>query len=1020
MAMGISDSQVTLTWTNATPNTATGIKVERSPDGTTFTQVAIVGRNDTSFTDTGLSPGTTYYYRIRATNQVGDSAYSNSISADTRIVTPVLTVTSVCSCEIDLSWTPSGNDHYTLERAFETGSYQTIAPNLPVAQTTYYDTDPILVTQRGTYHYRLTAFNHTPDETAIANVVSAANAPVVIDHSTPPTGGFVNHDDLTANSTPAGRSIFVSGLARLTDSGGSEAGTIFSNAKVNIANFSTNFTFRFSEGTVPRADGITFIIQGNSPQALGAVGGGLGYAGIHNSVAIKFDLYSNSMDPSEGPPSTGIFTDGRNPTIRQAGLPADIPDISIDLRPSGVDLDDQRPKLVTLTYNGMVLHEDLLDTVTGDHFAHDYTVDIRRFVGGDTAYVGFGGGTGSLTAIQDIQNWIFTPGPEVLPAAPGAVQVTNIGPAAVDITWRCNSANETGFIIERAPSGGGPFQEIARTISPRYHDAGLAAGFYFYRVRAYNDQGASAPSSTALAAVGGNSVLLNHSDGFTSHPDLAANTAPNPPGRPVFVNGVARLTDGALNEIGSIWTQTPGTAGRVPITFFTTTFTLRDVNGTGSADGLTFTIQNASTGTAALGGGGGSLGYSGITPSVAVYFDLYTGGNHHSTTGLLTNGSITRPNPIDMGPSGIVLGSGHPLRINLTYDSGTLAETVTDTTTGAVFTQTYAVNIPSIIGGNGLAYVGFTAATGGETSTQDILDWTGVFAGTVPTPYFTVQGFPSSTTAGAAHTFTVTAYRGGGIVNPTYFGTVHFSSSDPQAVSGVQLPADYMFTSTDNGSHTFAAYLVTAGIQSITATDTVTGSIIGTQTGIEVDPGPARSFMVTASPRTITAGDNVTITVTARDAFGNVATGYGGTVHFTSSDHQASLPADSTLTNGTGTFSATLYTAGNQTITATDTANPSITGSAAIRVLRAFVVYPSPIAPESSPAVAADSPDRTVAAPAISGSDELPGLPVNSMVNAADGNITPLAAPAAPKDPWAEAIDALVASLRDEQEGMAM
>src|SRR5262249_53210153 len=74
MGTGISDTQIRLTWNNAIPNTATGIKIERSLDGTAFTQIAIVGRNDTSFTDTGLSAGTTYYYRIRATNQIGDSA----------------------------------------------------------------------------------------------------------------------------------------------------------------------------------------------------------------------------------------------------------------------------------------------------------------------------------------------------------------------------------------------------------------------------------------------------------------------------------------------------------------------------------------------------------------------------------------------------------------------------------------------------------------------------------------------------------------------------------------------------------------------------------------------------------------------------------------------------------------------------------------------------------------------------------------------------------------------------------
>ena len=67
--------------------------------------------------------------------------------------------------------------------------------------------------------------------------------------------------------------------------------------------------------------------------------------------------------------------------------------------------------------------------------------------------------------------------------------------------------------------------------------------------------------------------------------------------------------------------------------------------------------------------------------------------------------------------------------------------------------------------------------------------------------------------------------------------------------------------------------------------------------------------------------------MTAQDAVNNTATGYTGTVHFTSSDAAAVLPANTTLTSGTGTFSATLKTAGSQTITATDTVTSTITGT---------------------------------------------------------------------------------------------
>src|SRR5208283_2173781 len=74
-------------------------------------------------------------------------------------------------------------------------------------------------------------------------------------------------------------------------------------------------------------------------------------------------------------------------------------------------------------------------------------------------------------------------------------------------------------------------------------------------------------------------------------------------------------------------------------------------------------------------------------------------------------------------------------------------------------------------------------------------------------------------------------------------------------------------------------------------------------------------------------GTSFNFTVTAYDANNNIATGYTGTVKFTSSDSKAVLPANSTLTNGTGTFAATFKTAGNETITATDTKTASITGT---------------------------------------------------------------------------------------------
>jgi hypothetical protein len=175
-------------------------------------------------------------------------------------------------------------------------------------------------------------------------------------------------------------------------------------------------------------------------------------------------------------------------------------------------------------------------------------------------------------------------------------------------------------------------------------------------------------------------------------------------------------------------------------------------------------------------------------------------------------------------------------------------------------------------------------------------------------------------TANVPFSVTVTAQDNASLTLPAYGGTVHFTSADNTAV----LPADYTFTAGDNGVHTFTGLVLhKAGTQAVAATDTVssaTGSV-----NVTVSPAAASSFVVTA-PATAVAGTVFNFTVTALDPFGNTATGYGGMVHYKSDDPAAALPPDGTLTNGTATKSASLKTAGNRSITATDTVTSSITG----------------------------------------------------------------------------------------------
>ncbi len=190
----------------------------------------------------------------------------------------------------------------------------------------------------------------------------------------------------------------------------------------------------------------------------------------------------------------------------------------------------------------------------------------------------------------------------------------------------------------------------------------------------------------------------------------------------------------------------------------------------------------------------------------------------------------------------------------------------------------------------------------------------------------TVSGFPSPVTAGTASNVTITAKDPYGNVATGYLGTVKLTSTDGQAV----LPANYTFTAANAGTHALSVTLETAGSQSITATDTATSSITGTQSGISVLSSTATTLAVSGFPNPVTAGTASNVTVTAKDAYGNTATGYLGTVKLTSSDGAAVLPANYTFVagdNGTHALSVTLKTVGTRSITATDTVTSSITGT---------------------------------------------------------------------------------------------
>ncbi len=296
----------------------------------------------------------------------------------------------------------------------------------------------------------------------------------VIDHS----GGFSSTSDLQLNGSAATASSGGLTVLRLTPAVNNQTGSAFSTAQVDIQAFATTITFQFTPGTNPMADGICFVIQRVSPSALGGGGGGLGYSGISNSVAVAFDIY-----PSGGS-YTGLFTNGASPQAENQTT------LTLDFHNGNVF----RARLV---YDGTTLQVTITDTVSNASQTQNYTINIPSTIGGNTAHVGFTAATGGLNAIQDIRTWTFS----TRPAAPANFTAGD-GPTCVLLTWNASSGAQS-YTVYRSPTGTpGSFSPLASGItSTSYSDCTATPGqTYFYLVRAVSLDNQESPDSNVDSA----------------------------------------------------------------------------------------------------------------------------------------------------------------------------------------------------------------------------------------------------------------------------------------------------------------------------------------------------------------------------------------------------------------------------------------------------------------------------------------------------------------------------------------
>ena len=656
--------------------------------------------------------------------------------------------------------------------------YYTTDGSTPTTSSTRY-TGPVTISASTTLKAIATAPNLANSGVATAAYTIVTNAASSVDFRNGFGSGSMNM---------VGRAGLSGTRLRLTDGGTTEASAAWYPAQLNVQGFSTGFTFQQAPGTAPPADGITFAIQGVGTSAIGLYGGGLGYGaqtttgtqGIPKSVAVKFDLFNNG----QGNNCTGLYTNGAAPltcAVKLGGgisLPsADIFAVHIgyngttltltitDTTNSSSTFTTSWPINIPATVGGntayvgftagtghYTLVQDILSwtyvsTIAGTGttatpvitpatgtYSSAQTVTITDSTSGATMYYTVDGSqpttsstryTGSFTVSATTTVKAIATATNLAQSATAASVIT-IGqsaaatPVITPATGTYSSAqtvtitdSTSGASIYYTTDGSQP-----TTSSQKYAGSFTVSSTTTVKALATATNFAQSATATSVITIqsGGGGTTINFGSGFTVT-GLQFNGHTK-------LNGTRlELTDGGQSEASSAWFTTPVNAQS-----FTTDFSFQLTNP--NADGMTFTIQNA--GLAALGLSGGGLGYgssvcgstTGIATSVAIKFDLFQNCQEGTnSTGLYVNGASPTVPAVTLG-GGVNLHSGDIFNVHVTYNGTTLTMTITDAAnTSETFTASWTINIPATVGSN-TALVGFTGGTGGQTATQQILNWT--------------------------------------------------------------------------------------------------------------------------------------------------------------------------------------------------------------------------------------------------------------------------------------------------------
>lgn len=457
VATVVSGTQVDLAWQDNS-NNETGFVVDRCLGSTcTPTPLDTLPAGTTAFSDNTLTQDNNYRWRVRAVNNVGTSAATAIVSANTfgPAAPTALAATTVSVAQIDLAWSDNASNElgYEVERCAGAAcsGFAKIA-DLPANAVSFSDVTGLVYNE--TYRYRVRAVN---------NVIPSPYAAVAEATTIPP-------------ATPSGLAATVQSGTRIdlawTDNASDENGFLIERCTgvgctsfAQIASVAANAVAYQDDGVTPGNDYVYRIRAFN---------------------AVVSNTYSGTATANTRAPLA--------PTTLTATL---VNGNRIDLAWTDASLADAPSTGFTIERCGTADCTNFASIAGVGTTPTSYS-DLTVVPGATYRYRVAATGIAGTSAFSNIATTNT-----ILPEAPTGLSVTTISGTQIDLAWTDASTNETAFEIQRCSGVGCADFPTVITVaagSTSYSDLGVVQGnSYTYRVRAQNLAGYSAFTAEVTA-----------------------------------------------------------------------------------------------------------------------------------------------------------------------------------------------------------------------------------------------------------------------------------------------------------------------------------------------------------------------------------------------------------------------------------------------------------------------------------------------------------------------------------------